>query len=108
MDDSWHQDRYGSRARLADGRMLDRLRTECQDHTLGLARGRALRPRPGDDLRGSDRRSHSVNITTVWATHDNTVPRELLGEAARKALDLDNVSETLGPPVGYVIRFTNG
>jgi len=44
----------------------------------------------------------------VRATHDNTVPRELLGEAARKALDLDNLSVTLGPPVGYVIRFTNG
>ncbi len=29
-------------------------------------------------------------------------------EAARKTLETDNVSVTLGPPSGYVIRFTNG
>jgi len=49
-----------------------------------------------------------VEITTVMAAHDNTVPRELLGEDARKALEPDNVSVALGPPSGYVIRFTNG
>jgi hypothetical protein len=36
------------------------------------------------------------------------VPLLLLMEAARKALEPDNVSFTLGPPIGYVIRFTNG
>ena len=36
------------------------------------------------------------------------MPRELLGEAARKSLEPDNVSLTLEPPTGYVIRFTNG
>jgi L-ascorbate metabolism protein UlaG (beta-lactamase superfamily) len=50
----------------------------------------------------------AVEITTVPAAHDSTVPRELLGEAARKTLEPDNVSVTLGPPSGYVIRFTNG
>jgi L-ascorbate metabolism protein UlaG (beta-lactamase superfamily) len=44
----------------------------------------------------------------VPAAHDSTVPRELLGEMARKTLESDNVSVTLGPPSGYVIRFTNG
>jgi L-ascorbate metabolism protein UlaG (beta-lactamase superfamily) len=52
--------------------------------------------------------TRSVEITTVPAAHDSTVPRELLGEAARKILDADNVSLTLGPPSGYMIRFTNG
>jgi len=49
-----------------------------------------------------------VEITTVTAAHDNTVPRELLSENARKLLETDNVSVSLGPPSGYVIRFTNG
>jgi L-ascorbate metabolism protein UlaG (beta-lactamase superfamily) len=52
--------------------------------------------------------AQAVEITTVPAAHDSTVPRELLGETARKSLESDNVSVTLGPPSGYVIRFTNG
>ena len=50
----------------------------------------------------------AVEITVVPAAHDSTVPRELLSEATRKVLETDNVSVTLGPPSGYVIRFTNG
>ncbi|HSV19074.1 MAG TPA: MBL fold metallo-hydrolase [Casimicrobiaceae bacterium] len=50
----------------------------------------------------------AVEIIAVPAVHDSTVPRELLGAEARKALDTDNVSVQLGPPSGYVIRFTNG
>jgi L-ascorbate metabolism protein UlaG (beta-lactamase superfamily) len=50
----------------------------------------------------------SVEITAVPAAHDSTVPISLLGDAARKDLDPDNVSVSLGPPSGYVIRFTNG
>ena len=52
--------------------------------------------------------SKAVEIATVPAVHDSTVPLLLMMEAARKALEPDNVSFTLGPPVGYVIRFTNG
>jgi L-ascorbate metabolism protein UlaG (beta-lactamase superfamily) len=52
--------------------------------------------------------SKAVEIVTVPAVHDSTVPLLLMMEAARKALEPDNVSFTLGPPVGYVIRFTNG
>jgi len=50
----------------------------------------------------------AVEITTVTAAHDSTVPRELLSEGTRKSLESDNVSLTLGPSTGYVIRFTNG
>lgn len=52
--------------------------------------------------------SKAVEITAVLAAHDSTVPLALLGEAERKHLEADNVSLTLGPPSGYVIRFTNG
>jgi L-ascorbate metabolism protein UlaG (beta-lactamase superfamily) len=52
--------------------------------------------------------SKAVEITTVPAAHDSTVPVALLSDAERKALEPDNVSLTLGPPSGYVIRFTNG
>ena len=52
--------------------------------------------------------ARAVEITTVIAAHDSTVPRELLTEPERKNLDVDNVSLTLGPSSGYVIQFTNG
>jgi L-ascorbate metabolism protein UlaG (beta-lactamase superfamily) len=52
--------------------------------------------------------SRAVEITLVPAAHDSTVPVALLGDAERKNLEPDNVSLTLGPPGGYVIRFTNG
>jgi len=52
--------------------------------------------------------TRAVEIVAVPAAHDSAVPRELLGADARKALDADNVSLQLGPPSGYVIRFTNG
>ncbi len=52
--------------------------------------------------------SKAVEITAVPAAHDSTVPIALLNEAERKHLEADNVSLTLGPPSGYVIRFTNG
>ena len=42
------------------------------------------------------------------AAHDSTVPLALLSEAQRKNLEADGVGLTLGPPSGYVIRFTNG
>ena len=52
--------------------------------------------------------TRSVEITAVPAAHDSTVSRELLTDPEKKDLDADNVSLTLGPPIGYVIRFTNG
>jgi L-ascorbate metabolism protein UlaG (beta-lactamase superfamily) len=50
----------------------------------------------------------AVEIIAVTAAHDSTVPVGLLSEAERKNLEADNVSLALGPPIGYVIRFTNG
>lgn len=52
--------------------------------------------------------TRGVEITLVPASHDSTVPLALLGEAERKNLEPDNLSLALGPPSGYVIRFTNG
>jgi L-ascorbate metabolism protein UlaG (beta-lactamase superfamily) len=52
--------------------------------------------------------SKAVEIVVVPAAHDSTVPVALLSEAERKLHEADNVSIPLGPPSGYVIRFTNG
>jgi len=49
-----------------------------------------------------------VEIVLVPAAHDSTVPIALLGDAERRNLEPDNASLVLGPPGGYVIRFTNG
>ena len=50
----------------------------------------------------------AVEITIVPASHDSSVTRGLLNEAERKMLEPDNLTLPLGPPSGYVIRFTNG
>jgi L-ascorbate metabolism protein UlaG (beta-lactamase superfamily) len=52
--------------------------------------------------------SKAVEITIVPASHDSTPSRALLNEAERRNLEPDNMSMPLGPPSGYVIRFTNG
>ena len=52
--------------------------------------------------------TRAVEITTVHASHDSTVSRALLTDPEKKNLEPDNVSLSLGPPSGYVVRFTNG
>jgi len=52
--------------------------------------------------------SVGVEITIVPASHDSTVSRELLTDPQKAALAVDNTSLYLGPPSGYVIKFTNG
>ena len=52
--------------------------------------------------------ARAVEVVVVPAMHESTVPAALLSEAQRKALEPDNMSLTLGPSNGYVIRFTNG
>jgi L-ascorbate metabolism protein UlaG (beta-lactamase superfamily) len=49
-----------------------------------------------------------VEITIVPASHDSTVARALLSDPEKANLAADNVSLYLGPPSGYVIKFTNG
>ncbi len=49
-----------------------------------------------------------VEVTIVPASHDSTVSRELLTDPQKAALAVDNTSLYLGPPSGYVIKFTNG
>jgi hypothetical protein len=52
--------------------------------------------------------SQGVEITIVYASHANNVPLSLLSEAQRANLAPDDTSIVLGPPTGYVVRFTNG
>ena len=49
-----------------------------------------------------------VEITIVPASHDSSVNRVLLSEAERRNLEPDNLTLPLGPPSGYIVRFTNG
>lgn len=49
-----------------------------------------------------------VEITLVPASHDSSVNPTLLNEAERRNLAPDNLTLPLGPPSGYVIRFSNG
>jgi L-ascorbate metabolism protein UlaG (beta-lactamase superfamily) len=52
--------------------------------------------------------SKGVEIATVPAVHDSAVSLALVSEAQRKAMEPDGASYELGPPIGYVVRFTNG
>jgi L-ascorbate metabolism protein UlaG (beta-lactamase superfamily) len=52
--------------------------------------------------------AQGVEITVVYASHANNVPLSLLSEAQRASLAPDDTSIVLGPPTGYVVRFTNG
>ena len=52
--------------------------------------------------------AQGVEITVVYASHANNVPLSLLSEAQRANLGPDGTSIVLGPPTGYVVKFTNG
>lgn len=52
--------------------------------------------------------SRGVEVTIVFASHANNVPLSLLSEAQRANLGPDGTSIVLGPPTGYVLKFTNG
>lgn len=49
-----------------------------------------------------------VEITIVFASHANNVPLSLLSDVQRANLGADDTSIVLGPPTGYVVKFTNG
>lgn len=52
--------------------------------------------------------AQGVEITVVYASHANNVPLSLLSESQRANLGPDATSIVLGPPTGYVVKFTNG
>ena len=53
--------------------------------------------------------AQGVQITVVFASHANNVPLSLISsDAQRIALAADGTSLIVGPPTGYVVKFTNG
>ena len=52
--------------------------------------------------------AQAVEITIVYASHANNVPLSLLSEAHRAMHAAEGTGVTLGPPTGFVIKFTNG
>ncbi len=52
--------------------------------------------------------TQGVQITIVFASHANNVPLALLSEAHRAMHAADGTSIVLGPPTGYVVKFSNG
>jgi L-ascorbate metabolism protein UlaG (beta-lactamase superfamily) len=52
--------------------------------------------------------TQGVQITIVYASHANNVPLSLLSEAHRAMHAADGTSIVLGPPTGYVVKFSNG
>jgi len=52
--------------------------------------------------------SQGVEFTIIYASHANNVPLSLLSPAQLTHLEPDGMSLVLGPPTGYVVKFTNG
>jgi L-ascorbate metabolism protein UlaG (beta-lactamase superfamily) len=52
--------------------------------------------------------ARGIEITSVFASHDSRVSRDLLTEAQQKGVAPDNINVNLDPPTGYVVKFTNG
>jgi L-ascorbate metabolism protein UlaG (beta-lactamase superfamily) len=52
--------------------------------------------------------ARGVEITIVFASHANNPPLSLLSEAQRANLAADDMGIALGPPTGYVVKFSNG
>jgi L-ascorbate metabolism protein UlaG (beta-lactamase superfamily) len=52
--------------------------------------------------------AQGVEVTIVYASHANGVPYSLLSESQRAMLEPDGTSAIVGPPTGYVVKFTNG
>jgi len=52
--------------------------------------------------------ARGVEITIVYASHANIVSPSLLSEAARAMHAAEGTGVELGPPTGFVIKFTNG
>jgi L-ascorbate metabolism protein UlaG (beta-lactamase superfamily) len=52
--------------------------------------------------------TQAVDITIVYASHANNVPLSLLSESHRAMHTADGTGLALGPPTGFVIKFTNG
>lgn len=49
-----------------------------------------------------------VEITIGYALHANNVLLSLLSEAHRASHDADTTGVVLGPPTGFIVKFTNG
>jgi L-ascorbate metabolism protein UlaG (beta-lactamase superfamily) len=52
--------------------------------------------------------TQSVEFTTVYAAHVNDVAPSLLSKAEQELLKADGAQLSYGPPVGFVVKFTNG
>ncbi|HEX5281824.1 MAG TPA: hypothetical protein VFW28_17220 [Micropepsaceae bacterium] len=50
----------------------------------------------------------AVEFTTVYAAHGNDIAPSLLSNARQDLLKADGAQLSYGPPVGFVVKFTNG
>ncbi len=52
--------------------------------------------------------AQGVEITLVYAAHANNLPLSLLSDAQRASVEAEGTGIAPGPPIGYVLRFSNG
>jgi L-ascorbate metabolism protein UlaG (beta-lactamase superfamily) len=56
----------------------------------------------------ADGATQGVEFTTVYSAHDNDVAPALLSKAQQDLLKAEGAQLVYGPPVGFVVKFTNG
>ena len=94
------------------GRKIENIRGKpgaaCTDNVVLYAAHRASTVQSGGKrsfkTAGATR---SMEITTVAASHANHVSGLLLGKPEKNNLEAGDLNPALGPPSGYVIRFSN-
>ena len=52
--------------------------------------------------------AQGVEVTIVYASHANNVAPSLLSEAQREMHEADGTGLVVGPPTGFVVKFSNG
>ncbi len=52
--------------------------------------------------------AQGVEITIVYAAHANNLPLSLLSDAQRASVEAEGTGIAPGPPIGYVVKFSNG
>ena len=80
----------------------------CADNVVPFAATCAANVQLGGRRTFKTATARAVEVTVVPASHASHVPRSLLTDPEKKDLEADDLTLDLGPPTGYVVKFTNG
>ena len=93
--------------RAAPRNRLNRV-TRSQGHSRAISIHLSLRLSLGGVFTAQEGAKQGVEFTIVHSAHVNDVAPSLLSKAQQDLLKTDGAQLGYGPPVGFVVKFTNG